>query len=478
MTRAIALTVAVALISLIALPGGGRPCSAGGGGAEAQPSQTAAAKRPPPRCVIGPIDLAVIPRISLNALRHTCVRNYLGLALGYGRAGELRGFQLALGASAVERSAVGVQLALGTSAVGESMVGLQLSGLVNAAGQDSTGLQIAGLVNAAGGDVTGIQVAGLVNASGGDARSIQLALLGNAAGGSAGVLQVAGLFNASGSGMRGVQVAGLLNATGGDTMGLQIAGLLNASGGRSTAIQVAGLLNAAVRLRGVQAAGAANAVEGGEGMQVALGYNRAARDLAGIQIAAVNVGHDVDGAQVGVVNVARRVRGVQLGVVNVAEEADAPIGVVSWTRRGQRAVEVWGGEALALSAGLRLGGRHVYSLAGLSSGPLVDGRPWGPVAGVGVAVPFDRVALMVDALAHALFFDGVDDQALLAQARARLAYDLTEELAVALGATWNVFVSGDVDGADLPIGLDSVDRSGDTTVRQWPGLTAAVALRW
>ncbi|HKE15608.1 MAG TPA: hypothetical protein VKB80_12110 [Kofleriaceae bacterium] len=475
MTRALAL--AVAFMSLIALPTGVRP-SAAGTGAEARPSQTATAKHPPPRCVIGPVDLAVVPRVSLNALRHTCVRNYLGLALGYGRAGELRGLQIGLGASAVDRSAIGLQLSLGVSAAGDSMLGLQLAGLVTAAGQDGTGVQVAGLVNAAGGDFTGVQVAGLVNASGGHARAIQLALLGNASGGSASVMQVGGLFNASGSGMRGVQVAGLLNATGGDTFGLQVAGLLNAGGGRASAIQVAGLLNAGAQLRGLQVAGAMNAIDSGEGAQVAIGYNRADSEIAGIQIAAVNVGRDVAGAQVGLVNVARRVRGVQLGLVNVADEADAPIGAVSWTRRGDRALEVWSGEALALSAGLRLGARRVYSLAGLSSGPLVDGRPWGPVAGAGVRVPLGRVALMVDALGHALFFDGVDDRALLAQARARVAYDVTEVLALSLGATWNVFVSGDVDGADLPLGLDSVDRSGDTTVRQWPGLTAAVALRW
>ncbi len=55
---------------------------------------------------------------------------------------------------------------------------------------------------------------------------------------------------------------------------------------------------------------------------------------------------------------------------------------------------------------------------------------------------------------------------------------MTEQVSVAAGPTWNVFVSGDVDGEDLPLGADSVDRSGDTTVRQWPGLLASVAMRF
>ena len=219
-------------------------------------------------------------------------------------------------------------------------------------------------------------------------------------------------------------------------------------------------------------------MQGGQAAQIALGDNRVDGELTGIQIAAVNIGRDVSGAQVGLVNIARRVDGVQLGLVNVADRASAPIGAVSWMHSGERAIEVWGGEALSLAAGVRMGTGRVYSIAGIASGPLVDGRPWGLAAGAGVKVAFDRVAVLIDALGHALFFDGVDDQALLAQARARVAYDVTEQVSVAAGPTWNVFVSGDVDGEDLPLGADSVDRSGDTTVRQWPGLLASVAMRF
>jgi len=470
--------VATALICLIGLPRA-RPAEAGGRAESGSPARAGVdKKRPLPRCVIAPIDVGLVPRVSLNALRRPCARNYLGLALGYARAGELRGVQIGLGAAAVDRAAVGVQIAIGVTAAGHGAAGLQLAGLVSAAGDDMRGIQIAGLVNAAGEDMTGLQLAGLINAAGGDTFGPQIALLGNAAGQSAAVLQVGGLFNAAGKEVRGVQLAGLFNAAGDDMRGLQISGLFNASGGRAEAIQLGGLFNAASQLRGGQVAGAMNVVEGGQGAQIALGYNRVYRELTGIQIAAVNIGRHVSGAQIGLVNIARRVDGVQLGLVNVADRASAPIGAVSWMRDGDRALEVWGGEALSLSAGVRMGTGRVYSIAGIASGPHVDGRPWGPAAGAGVKASFDRIALLIDALGHALFFDGVDDQALLAQARARVAYDVTERVAVAAGATWNVFVSGDRDGEDLPLGPDSVDRSGDTTVRQWPGLTGAVALRF
>jgi hypothetical protein len=221
-----------------------------------------------------------------------------------------------------------------------------------------------------------------------------------------------------------------------------------------------------------------NAVGRGEGLQLALAYNRAEQSMTGVQIAAVNVGSDVHGAQIGLVNVARRVDGMQLGLVNVADEVDAPIGAVSWVGSGERAVEVWGGEALALAAGVRLGTGRVYSLLGMASGPLVDGNPWGPAAGFGGKGRLGPVEILVDALAHGLFFDGVDDQALLVQGRARVAIDVADRVAITAGPTWNVFVSGDRDGADLPVGPDSYDRSDDVSVRQWPGLTVGAALRW
>jgi hypothetical protein len=465
-----------ALICLIALSPRSFAGPASSSSAPAPAGTRAEKKAPPPRCVIAPVDLAIVPRISLNARRRPCARNYLGLALVYGRADELRGVQLALGANAVERSMVGAQFAFGVNAAGGNATGLQHALLVNAAGASFAGFQLAGLINAAGQDLRGVQFSGLINAAGRDATAFQLSGLGNAAGGQATGLQASFGFNAAGGGMRGLQLAGLFNGAGSDSRAVQIAGLFNAIGGRASGVQLAGLFNAAGRLHGLQLAAGMNATGHGEGLQLAAGYNRAEVALTGVQIAAVNVGRDVSGAQIGLVNVARRVRGVQLGLVNVADDVDAPIGAVSWVGRGESAFEMWGGEALALAAAARLGTHRFYSLGGISTGPLVDGMPWGPVGGAGVKGAIGRAGLLFDALAHALFFDGFADQALLAQARARLAFAMTPRLALTVGATWNVFVSGDVDGAGLPLGGDTVNRSGDTTVRQWPGFTAGAVL--
>jgi len=131
-----------------------------------------------------------------------------------------------------------------------------------------------------------------------------------------------------------------------------------------------------------------------------------------------------------------------------------------------------------VNAAVRLGTAHVYSLLGVGSAFLRASAPLGPLAGVGVkghlAAP---VELLVDALAHGLVFLGDDHgRALLTQARVRVQVELWPRLALTAGATWNVLVSDDVDGADLPLFGDRVSTSGARTVRQWPGFSLGVAL--
>src|SRR5688500_7524811 len=61
-------------------------------------------------CRSVPVDLAVWNRVSINGLFPPCARNMLGLALGMGRAGELRGVQIGIVGQVAERSARGVQV--------------------------------------------------------------------------------------------------------------------------------------------------------------------------------------------------------------------------------------------------------------------------------------------------------------------------------------------------------------------------------
>jgi hypothetical protein len=405
---------------------------------------------PPPEprepCTFVPVDFAVYDKISINGLYSRCGRNVLSVALGANGTGELRGLSIGVGVSTVAYDATGVQLG-GLGAVsGESGTGIQAGGLFAASGVSYRGLQVGGLFAAAGRRFDGIQLGGL--------------------------------FAASGESFSGLQVGGLFSASGAQLSGVQLGGLFSASGDQMTGLQVGGLFAAGPRMRGIQIGGGVSAVAEGEGLQLSGGLSYAKESLVGVQIAVVNWGGDVTGAQIGVVNVARRVDGLQLGVVNVADDATAPIGLVSWMRRGERAAEVWLGEVLSASAGVRLGTRRVYSLLGIGAGAVVDGNPWGPLGGVGVMGRSGSVRFMLDALAHQLYFDGVDHEALLAQARARVGLPLAAPFEATLGVTWNVFVSDEVEGTDLAPSFEITSHTGATSVRQWPSLTLGASVSW
>ncbi|HEY0191311.1 MAG TPA: hypothetical protein VGC42_09340 [Kofleriaceae bacterium] len=392
-------------------------------------------------CDPAPIDLAIWSSISLNARHERCVANALGLALGAGRADEVDGLQLGVIGQTASRRLRGVQLGGGYAIAGDT-TGLQLAIGFAAAAGELTGGQLA-LITTAGQATRGLQLAGLVAASGDDDDGLQLA----------------GLLAASGEAFHGLQAAAGLAATGSRVRGLQAAGALAAAGDDFTGLQLGGLVAAAGEaFHGVQAAGAL----------------AAAHELTGVQLALVNVGGVVHGAQLGLVNIADRVHGVQLGLVNISRHATAPLGLVSYVGDGERAVELWGGEAVPVAAAARFGTAHVYSLLGLAGDPVHARHTWGPLGGVGVAAG----PLELDALGHGLIHAGVEPEAVLAQLRLRLRLPLTDQLSLAAGPTWNVYVSRDDDGAALPLGLDTAARHGATTVRQWPGVTAGAMITY
>jgi hypothetical protein len=196
-------------------------------------------------------------------------------------------------------------------------------------------------------------------------------------------------------------------------------------------------------MRGIQVAGLLNvAGERLSGVQISAGYNRVGAELSGAQIGLVNVGAEVRGLQLGLVNIATRAHGLQLGLVNVAREADAAIGAVSVGRGGPRWVELWADDQLAAHAGERLGGKWVTSLVGLAADPLRDGTPWGPLAGAGVRIAvMPQLEVLLDAVGHLLWLDGVDQVRGLVQVRARAALVLSGRYALTAGPTWNLEIA-------------------------------------
>lgn len=427
-------------------------------------------------CATVPIDLALWTSISVNALyTPSCARNYLGLALGAGKAGELRGIQLGLIAQSVERTSRGVQLGGLVVATGRDGIGLQIAGLVAASGESFVGTQIA-TIAAAGSHFTGLQLGLLGAAAGDNTRGIQLGGLFAAGGETMRGIQVGALFAATGNSMRGLQTGGLFAAAGDDLHGFQLGGLFAATGDEMQGLQVGGLFSAAGKLAGIQISAGASFTDGGVGAQLAGGLARAPSDLTGLQLAIVNIGGTVHGAQIGLVNIADTVDGAQIGLVNIADRTDAPIGAFSWMRSGPRAIEVAVSDALPVSAALRLGSSHVYSLIGVGADPVHDLHTWGPVAGIGVRAPLERVDLLVDTMWTTQFFGGFD-RSVIAQLRARLSLPVSPHVEILAGLTANGFASSHADGADLPIAIHAKHREGDTTYRLWPGIVFGIAAR-
>jgi len=83
--------------------------------------------------------------VSINQSKYDSTN--INLSLFYGRVGQVHGFDLAAGASAVEDNVKGVQVAGLVGACGSSLTGVQMAGLFAVAGDELSGAQVSGLFN-------------------------------------------------------------------------------------------------------------------------------------------------------------------------------------------------------------------------------------------------------------------------------------------------------------------------------------------
>jgi hypothetical protein len=374
--------------------------------------------------------------------------------------------KLVFGFLARSRNLDGLALTVfGHQATGSTR-GAQISGWGNLAGGDVHGLQLAGFANVGGGGMRGTQIGGLVNLARGDVHGMQLSGIVNAAGGAAAGMQVAGIANVARESVRGLQLGGIANAVGGSTTGLQIAGIANAT--RES-------------LRGMQIAGIANLAGGVEGMQLSL----------------VNVGGDVDGAQVGLVNVARRVRGTQIGLVDVATEgaSEVPVGLVTFVRDGIHEVELSTTEAGAPVLAGVLGTQRIFTRLGIgllgAPGDIPGGRAVTPGStadrghflvqwGMGGRFNLtERWYLDTELVGWQLYrhSDFHQENAVLGSARALIGFKVAPLFSIVLGPTYNVGVGWNGFDPVTSAGIaESVQHSGGTTVRMYPGAMLGVRI--
>jgi hypothetical protein len=223
-------------------------------------------------------------------------------------------------------------------------------------------------------------------------RGLEVGLLANLGGGTLEGAQVAGLYNRA-QRVSGLQIGGLFNTSPGSLEGGQAALIFNAAGAESEGLQATFGLNLAQSLDGLQVAGVSN-LSGGtlRGAQFALGFNRAG---------------DVAGAQVALVNVGKRVRGLQVGLVNVAEDVEGvPIGLVSVTRSGGVHPMIWAASDTYLNFALKFATRYTYTFVSAAIHPTEERTRFGPGFALGASVPlFPQLFAEIDVSGTHLFGD-------------------------------------------------------------------------
>ncbi|WNG32575.1 caspase family protein [Archangium violaceum] len=382
--------------------------------------------------------LSLIPSLSTNTLRAPgqAVENHFALGVVNGGA-AVRGTALSLLANWYDEEAHGALLSTGMNMVKGRSSGVQVSSVANIALGPVDGMQATGGINVARGDVGLGQLAGGVNVATGAVRGVQLSGGGNVTDGSFG----------------GIQGSGGFNVARGDFEGFQGAGVFNVAGG-------------AVR-----------------GAQWSAAFNRAG-NVTGMQLSLLNVGGDVSGLQLGIVNVARVVKGMQLGLVNVSEEVKGvPLGLLSFEKKGQFHVELYGSDIQLTNIAVKFGGKYVYTtlLGGIGPDDRLERFSLG--LGLGFHLPLwgDRMWLDGDVAGSSVLrvrnpFGGSNN--LLAQGRLMFGVQLFERFALFGGPTYNVYCAfSEADRyrlTTLPVREERISTS--STVQLWPGVQIGVRI--
>jgi hypothetical protein len=140
-------------------------------------------------------------------------------------------------------------------------------------------------------------------------------------------------------------------------------------------------------LAGLQSAAVSLGHDRVAGVQVGFGVAYA-KHLRGFQLGGVNVAGDVMGVQAGLVSVTRReVKGLQLGLVTYAEEADAAIGLIPYTKKGGVWFDVWTSDVQLIHAALKFRARRTYTFLTAGVHPLGDDGNRSISGGLGIGGP-------------------------------------------------------------------------------------------
>ena len=240
-------------------------------------------------------------------------------------------------------------------------------------------------------------------------------------------------------------------------------------------------------MHGVQGSFGASIVRGRlEGWQFSQVFNHVG-SLHGAQTGFLNNAKTVEkGAQLGIVSVGGKVNGAQFGLVTYAEEANAAIGLLTITKKGNVHPEVYTSDVAAFNLGLRLPAKYTYTMINMGVHPFGRGESWLFGFGLGGHAPLTkRLFLDVD-LGGQVVLQGLKvnrDPAGLAQVRLMFGWSFFDRLSLFGGPTLSVF-GQNVDPDPLVV-RDDAARPGyqfvaadiqktDYRIRVWPGFVAGL----
>lgn len=401
-------------------------------------ADTTAAKEAEPAEVHVPFSFSLLPGLSTSGMRTGNVVNTVSIGLLATHAKRVHGGAFALGANWVDDGMSGVQVAVGA----------------NVSKGPVSGGQFAVGGNVSGGELTGAQFSVGSNIVRGRMEGGQFTVGGNLVAGAVEGAQVGVGVNVATGGLLGAQLGVGANIAAGPARGLQASAGVNIAGDMS-------------------------------GVQLSSGISYA-RHLSGAQLSIINVGGAVEGAQVGLVNVAGSVDGAQVGLLNFAGKTEGEaVGLLSFVGNGQHHVQVWGSDVALMNVGLKLGGRHLYTLltAGFTPPRGGERRHYTLGAGFGGHIPAGRFFVDIDVLGSSLHSGSLfyaQGEHVLGQLRLMAGFHLARRFALFGGVSANTLVTWDGSDRWEDLGIGPQWREfadgGRTTVRTWPGVLAGIQL--
>ena len=356
------------------------------------------------------------------------------------------------------------------------MDGIQISGFSNVVLGKSDGCQLSGFSNVTRKSFKGLQASGFSNVVCEDSKIIQVSGFSNVVKGTTKGTQISGFSNVSTGDATAIQVGGFSNVVKGSIDGTQVSGFCNVSSGAGKAIEVAGFINTTNgSLKGGQFAGFANVATGSvKGVQISGFANTSAKDLQGAQIS-------------GFFNYTRKLKGLQLGVINYCDsvESGVPIGVLSFVKHGYRAIDISGDETLYLNASFLTGVKHFYNILSVGSRPGESKLYWGYGYGIGSDQKIgNKFEVSFQLSSHHILVDKwyFDELNLLNKAKVNVLFNLTKNIGIYAGVSYNVFITNetDIEGVFTDSGIvpwSSYSREySNCLLKMYPGFSVGIRI--